>query len=118
MASVFFVTPCLISWFGLPPSIIHSTTVPFSSLTSKWNHEWGLIISHFVSVPRNLNGLLISNSAEKAWCANTGRAARSRPTPTLATARLDGILSPLYFGGFFFAGSLAAPVFSRAWAGG
>ena len=31
-----------------------------------WNQEWGLIISHFVSVPFSVSGLLTSNSAENA----------------------------------------------------
>src|SRR2546427_6476233 len=106
MASVCFVTPCLMSWFGLPPSIIQLTTVPFSSLTSKWNHEWGLIISHCVRIPRNLNGLLMSNSAENAWCAITGAAASSRATPTPTTARLMRIESPSLFRGFLFRGFL------------
>src|SRR5438128_1465802 len=105
-ARVFFVTPCLMSWFGLPPSIIHGTTVPLSSFTSKWNHEWGLIISHFVRVPRSVNGLLMSNSAENAWCAIAGAAASSRPTPTPTTARLISIESPSSFRGFLFRGFL------------
>src|SRR6266850_1729345 len=101
---VFFVTPCLMSWFGLPPSIIQGTTVPLSSFTSRWNHEWGLIISHFVRVPRSLNGLLMSNSAENAWCPITGAAASSRPTATPTTVCLIRIESPSLFRGFLFRG--------------
>ena len=63
---LFFVTPSRISWFGLPPSIIQETTLPSGPFTSMWNHEWGLIISHFVSVPCSFIGLLTSNSAENA----------------------------------------------------
>src|SRR5712692_4146456 len=110
IASVCFVTPCLMSWFGLPPSIIHGTTVPLSSFTSKWNHEWGLIISHFVRIPRSLNGLLMSNSAENAWCAITGPVASSRPTPTPTIARLIRTGSPSLFRGFLFRSFLGGSV--------
>src|SRR5713226_735974 len=106
MPRVCFVTPALMSWFGLPPSIIQEITVPSWSFTSRWNHEWGLIISHFVRVPRSLNGLLMSNSAENAWCAMTGAAASSRPTPTPITARLIRTGSPSLFRGFLFRGFL------------
>src|SRR6266566_1580761 len=106
MARVCFVTPCLMSWFGLPPSIIQVTTVPLSSFTSRWNHEWGLIISHFVRIPRSLNGLSMSNSAENAWWAITGAAASSRPRPTPTTTRLIRIGSPSLFRGFLFRGFL------------
>ena len=64
--TVYLVTPSRISVFGLPPSIIHSVTCPSGPFTSIWNHEWGLIISHFESVPFNVSGLVTSNSAENA----------------------------------------------------
>src|SRR4029077_6541084 len=91
----FFVTPMRINWFGLPPSIIHVVTLPSASLTSTWNHECGLIISHFTSVPLSFSGLFTSNSAEKAWCAPSGTPTNSIPTPTTIAASLVRMWDPL-----------------------
>src|SRR6185295_19451954 len=59
-----------------------------------WNHEWGLIISHFVSVPFIVSGLVTSNSAENAWWAHTGAVATSRRTAAVAMVSLVRIETP------------------------
>jgi len=50
-AREFFVKPRLSSVFGVPPSIIHFSTVPSGFFTSMWIHACGLIHSIFVTVP-------------------------------------------------------------------
>src|SRR5213593_1118290 len=78
---LFFVTPCRMSEFGLPPSIIHSTRLPSGSFTSTWNQEWGLIISHLTSVPFSVSGLLMSNSDELAPAPPPAGSPRRPPRP-------------------------------------
>src|SRR4051794_23774460 len=62
----FLVMPWRISEFGLPPSIIHSTTWPSGPFTSRWNQECGLIISHLTMMPFSVRGFFTSNSDENA----------------------------------------------------
>src|SRR6267142_5015988 len=47
-------------------------------------HECGLIQSILVNFPFSRIGLLLSNSAAKAWCAIAGTAAATRPTKSMA----------------------------------
>src|SRR5262249_57819538 len=53
-----FVKPRLNIAFGVPPSIIHCSTVPSGFLPSRWIHACGLIQSIFVTVPCSLIGCL------------------------------------------------------------
>src|SRR5581483_4681454 len=82
------VKPWRMRALGEPPSIIHSCVVPSGFFTATWNQVCGFTISIFTTVPRNLTGLLESNSAVKAWCANSGSAHRSAP----AAARVKPVV--------------------------
>ena len=62
----FLFRPRRISAFGAPHSIAQVNTWPFSSSTSMWIHECGLIHSVLATLPRNCSGRFASNSAEKA----------------------------------------------------
>ena len=45
-------------------------------------HACGFVHSSFVTVPVNLTGRLMSNSAANEWCDEAGTAARSDAAPT------------------------------------
>src|SRR5580658_9177831 len=51
-----------------------------------WIQACGLIHSILVTVPRNLMGLLESNSAANAWCAQAGAALTSKLMVAIAIA--------------------------------
>src|SRR5438477_13210485 len=55
--------------FGVPASIAQLTTVPSVCFTEMCSQQWGLTHSIFVIVPVKFTGLLASNSAANAWCA-------------------------------------------------
>src|SRR4029077_20571700 len=56
---------------GVPASMAQLTFVPSGFFTSMCSQVWGLTHSIFVIVPLKLTGLLASNSAANAWCADT-----------------------------------------------
>src|SRR5215510_12620621 len=85
IGTVFLVTPMRINWFGLPPSISHSVTLPSGSFTATWNHECGLTISHLISDPFKVSGLFTSNSAANAWCARTWAATSNTAAQAITT---------------------------------
>jgi hypothetical protein len=76
-----FVKPRRSRAFGAPASIIQLSTLPSGFFTSMWIHACGLIHSMVVTVPVNFTAFDASYSAAKEWCATTGTAASSRPTP-------------------------------------
>src|SRR5438552_1949918 len=94
---VSLLKPRLNRLFGGPHSIAQLVTAPSAPFTSITIHEWGLVHSIFVTVPRSVTDCLMSNSAAKAWCANNGAAASTIPTPATATDNLVRI-------GFLLAG--------------
>src|SRR5690554_6245900 len=84
------VIPRRNSVLGVPPSAIHTCSVPSSLVCIKWIQEWGLIHSTRVIGPLKATGKLASNSAENAWCAVadslTPMAAMPPTTATAATS--------------------------------
>src|ERR1700681_4656818 len=88
------------SALGAPASTIQLSTLPSGFLMSMWIHACGLIHSIDVTVPVNFTGFWASYSAANEWCATTGTAANSRPTPTATTdnlVRIDSSLTPLFY---------------------
>src|SRR5260370_1931603 len=95
------VNPRRKSTFGVPASTAQFSTVPSGFFTSTCIQVWGLTHSIFVMVPLKLTGLFASNSAAKAWCADTDAAPPhiARPATTTAVAsflRIDFSLLPRF----------------------
>src|SRR6185503_1819114 len=63
-------------------SIAQLWLAPLSSFASMKTHACGLVHSSLVTVPVNLTGRLMSNSAANEWCAEADAAVRSHATPT------------------------------------
>src|SRR5713226_9458815 len=83
------VNPRRNSTFGVPASIAHFTTVPSGFLTSTCNQVLGLTHSIFVIVPLKFTGLLASNSAANAWCADAEDAHPDIARPVIQTAMVS-----------------------------
>src|SRR5258708_449071 len=60
--------------------------VPSGCFTRTCSQEWGLVHSILVIVPLKFTGLLASNSAAKAWCAEADGAHPERPRMETAMA--------------------------------
>src|SRR5262245_19797709 len=73
-----FVNPRRKSTFGVPASNAHSSTVPSAFFTFIWSQTCGLVHSILVTVPVNSTGFFASNSAAKAWWADTDTAVPPR----------------------------------------
>src|SRR5215470_12526335 len=90
------VNPRRNSTFGVPASMAQLTTVPSAFFTSTCSQVWGLTHSIFVMVPLKFTGLLASNSAANAWCAEAEDADpdTARPVqPAMASfVRIDFLL--------------------------
>src|SRR6266853_2464800 len=82
--------------FGVPASTAHFTTVPSGFFTSTCNQVWGLTHSIFVIIPLKFTGLLASNSAANAWCAEAEDAhpdiAKPMQTAKASFVRIDFLL--------------------------
>ena len=72
--------------FGVPASNAQLSVLPSGSFTSMCSQTCGLVHCILVTVPSNLTGLFASNSAAKAWCAESRAAPPARTTPTHAIA--------------------------------
>src|SRR5690242_13008759 len=75
------------------------STVPSGFFTSTCIQVWGFTHSILVMVPLKLTGLLASNSAAKAWCADTDVAPPQTARPAMMTTvanfvRIDFSLLP------------------------
>src|SRR5580692_3144554 len=60
--------------------------VPSGCFTRTCSQEWGLVHSILVIVPLKFTGLLASNSAAKAWCADVEDAHPKSARPMMETA--------------------------------
>src|ERR1700722_8355119 len=94
---VSLVNPRRNSTFGVPASMAQLTSVPSGCCTSTCSQEWGLTHSIFVIVPLKFTGLLASNSAANAWCADAEGAHPDIARPVAQTAmasfvRIDCLL--------------------------
>src|SRR5580700_10009392 len=57
-----------------------------------WIQAWGLIHSILVTTPCSLMGLVESNSAANAWCAQAGAALTSKLRPAIASFSIEFLL--------------------------
>src|SRR5262245_39219516 len=86
-SSASLVKPRRNSTFGVPASMAHCSTLPPAEGTSMWIQTWGLTHSILLTTAfSNLTGLLASNSAAKAWCADVGVDAISNAAPAANAA--------------------------------
>src|SRR2546425_8646833 len=81
---VSLLKPRLNRLFGGPHSIAQLVTAPSAPFTSITIHEWGLVHSIFVTVPRSVTDCLMSNSAAK----------HGAPTTVLRPARFPPLQPP------------------------
>src|SRR5262245_28612866 len=82
-----FLKPRRNKTFGVPASKAQFSTLPSGFFTSTSSQTWGLVHCILVTVPSNLTGLLASNSAAKAWWAESGAATAVNNKTTTALTK-------------------------------
>src|SRR6266404_3947391 len=79
--NISLVQPRLCRALGLVNSPAHFTALPFSSVTSTYSWQWGLMNRNSTTFPLIVAGFDVSYAAAP-WCANTGAEIISKPSAT------------------------------------
>src|ERR1700733_13728043 len=82
----FFLKPRRDKVFGAPPSHVHVERLPWSSFTSMYRYECGLVHSTLLITPVMRTALVASYSAAKEWCASIGTTAAANKMPRTAAS--------------------------------